>query len=86
MPLKPIKLTEQIAAATSVIGIPWNALGVLPAAASTRERTPEKSTMASRKPRPDPTALSSDGPKFYPSSRLRMVTPSTAQLVVISGR
>ena len=25
-------------------------------------------------------------PKVYPSSRLRMVTPSTAQLVVISGR
>ena len=54
-------------------------------------RTPAKITIATRKPIPEPKAFTRDCryPKVgsaAPFSSTSMVTPSTAQLVVIKGR
>ena len=54
MPPKPMKDREVTAAATRVMGRPSKHLGVT--ASSTRRRTPENRTMATRKPMPAPAA------------------------------
>ena len=73
-----------MAALTSVMGSPSKHLGGF--ASARRRRTPANSTMASMKPNPAPTAHTMLSAKLYPSSMTEMVTPSTAQLVVMSGR
>ena len=50
--------SETIEAETSVMGRPSKLLGG--SASSTRERTPEKMTIARKKPRPQPSAVSSE--------------------------
>ena len=55
MPAKPMKDTDTMAAEIRVMGIPLKHSGHLHL--STRLRTPENSTMASRKPRPEPREL-----------------------------
>mgnify|MGYP006924283532 FL=1 len=83
-PEKAIKLNETIEAAISVDGIPLKVAGM--SAVSSLERTPENRISASEKPAPANTAFTTDCRKVYPLSIFRRVTPSTAQLVVISGR
>ena len=73
-----------MAAAVSVMGSPLKDSGA--SQFSVRARIPAKSTMARKKPRPEPKELAMDSPKEYFSVMLSTVTPSTAQLVVISGR
>ena len=68
----------------SVEGKPLKHSGIL--LFSSRSRTPAKSTMASVKPSADPTPLTTDPSSEYSSVMFRIVTPSTAQFVVISGR
>ena len=83
-PAKPKKETDTIEAATSVMGKPLNASGA--SQFSMRERTPANNTIASMKPRPEPREFTIEATKSYYSSILSIVTPKTAQLVVISGR
>ena len=54
IPPKPMKDREVTAADTRVMGRPSKHLGVT--ASSTLRRTPENSTMATRKPMPAPAA------------------------------
>ena len=63
-PPKPRKLMDTIAAAMSVAGTPRNIFGVSLSASSTRERTPEKITIARAKPTPENTAFTRDCPKL----------------------
>ena len=71
-------------AATKVMGRPSNALGV--SAPSIRERTPENRTIARKNPSPEPKEFTIEDIKSYFVEMLRIVTPKTAQFVVMSGR
>ena len=71
-------------AAMRVIGTPLNALGE--GQFSILERTPAKRTIARRNPSPTPREDIIDSRNPYPLFMLLMVTPRTAQLVVIRGR
>jgi len=73
-----------MAAEINARGNPSNEGGGL--ALSVYLRIPQKSTMASKKPSPAPSALVSEGRKPRPSEMLVRVTAIMAQLVVISGR
>lgn len=71
-------------AATKAIGTPSNALGTL--ANSNFSLTPDKSINARKKPNEAPIPLAMASIKVYCSWIFNIVTPSTIQLVVISGR
>ena len=60
MPVRPKNDRDTIAAETSVMGSPSKLLGG--SASATRDRTPENSTIARKKPRPQPSAVSSASP------------------------
>ena len=84
IPAKPKKARETIDAAMRVMGSPFIAFGE--GQFSILERTPAKSTIARRKPRPTPSEDTIDSMKLNPSVTLLIATPRTAQLVVIRGR
>ena len=84
MPAKPKKAQETIAAAIRVEGRPLNELGIWEF--SILDLTPANKTIASKNQRPHPKELTIDSIKLYPSLTLLMVTPKTAQLVVINGK
>ena len=84
MPANPKKAQETIAAAINVIGKPLKEFGALDV--SKRDLTPANKTIASKNPSPHPRELTIDSRKLYPSLILLIVTPKTAQLVVISGK
>ena len=85
IPPNPINERETMEAAIRVMGSPCNLLGILSLPSRT-ERTPAKSIIARRKPSPQPRAEKMDSMKLYPSEILLIVTPRTAQFVVIRGR
>ena len=84
MPPNPMNANEIKEAAINVTANPLNGAGIL--LSSIRERNPENSTIARRKPRPQPSEFTIDSAKVKLSSIFSMVTPKTAQFVVISGR
>ena len=84
MPPNPIKAREIKDAAIRVAASPRKGVGMF--VSLMRERRPEKSTIANKKPSPQPRVLAIDSIKLYPSRMLFIVTPSTAQFVVIRGR
>ena len=84
MPLNPTNATETIEAAIKVDGIPLKAFGT--SATCKRSLTPTKIISANPNPRPAPKALNTDSIKLYVLSIFKIVTPKTAQLVVIRGR
>ena len=84
MPSKPKKARDTNEAAINVAGRTLKCSGI--SLSSILERTPEKSTIASINPRPQPNELTIDSPKLNPSLMLLIVTPKTAQFVVISGK
>ena len=79
-----MKLSETIDAAIKVAGTPLKVSGIFESAILAR--TPEKSTNANVNARPVPKALVIACEKLYPLSILAIVTPRTAQFVVINGR
>ena len=84
MPPNPINAREMNDAAIRVAARPLKGVGML--VSSILERRPEKSTIASKKPRPQPSELTIDSKKVYSSMMLLIVTPKTAQFVVMRGR
>ena len=79
-----MKLRAMRPAVTRAMGKPSKHLGQ--SAKTLRSRTPAKSTMASRKPRPPVTPYTRDSMKLYLFCTFSSTTPSTAQLVVMRGR
>ncbi len=71
-------------AVTKAIGAPAKAAGTL--ASARRSRKPAKITMTRVKPSAEPRPNSPASASLWPSRTLISGTPSTAQLVVISGR
>ena len=86
MPLKPMKLSERIAAEMSVSGTPLNGCGTPSSFTSFVLLIPANRIRARVNPTDAPNAFAIDRPKPYPASILAIHTPSTAQFVVISGR
>ena len=86
MPLNPKNAIATIDAAISVTGKPLNDFGA--GQLSILERTPAKSSIATRNPAPTPREETIASKKLVTllSVRLLIVTPRTAQFVVMSGR
>ena len=84
IPANPKKERETIEAEIKVMGRPSNDFKGF--ALATLERTPQKRTIARKKPRPQPSDVNILSTKFRPSLMLLTVIPRTAQFVVISGR
>ena len=66
------------------MGSPFKKSGI--SAVSSLSRTPEKSSIASIKPSPAPSAFTSDCTKPSSFVMLSIVIPKTAQFVVIRGK
>ena len=84
IPPNPINASEIKDAAIRVAASPRKGVGIF--VSLIRERKPEKSTIANKNPSPQPRVLAIDSIKLYPSRILFIVTPRTAQFVVMRGR
>ena len=84
MPENPINARDISPAVISEIGFPFIAAGI--SALSNRSRAAAISTNASAKPSAPPMPLAIASKRVYPLSMFSIVTPKTAQFVVISGR